>query len=56
EAGAIPLISSTYRLIESKVYRRALGSAYAGSLPVGLTLKDILNRSLDQDKRPEFRN
>jgi len=56
EAGAIPLIASTYRLTESKVYRRVLGSAYAGSLPVGLTLKDILNRSLDQDKRPEFRN
>ena len=56
EAGAIPLIASTYRLTESKIYRRVLGSAYAGSLPVGLTLKDILNRSLDQDKRPEFRN
>lgn len=55
QAGSIPLIDSTYRLTESKVYKRVLGSAYDGRLPIGLTLGEVLNRSLDQDKKPEFR-
>ena len=55
KAGSIPLIDSTYRLTESKVYKRVRGTAYDGRLPIGLTLGEVLNRSLDQDKKPEFR-
>jgi phosphate transport system substrate-binding protein len=55
KAGSIPLIDSTYRLTEAKVYKRVRGSAYDGRLPIGLTLGEVLNRSLDQDKKPEFR-
>jgi phosphate transport system substrate-binding protein len=55
QAGSIPLIDSTYRLTEAKVYKRVRGTAYDGRLPIGLTLGEVLNRSLDQDKKPEFR-
>jgi phosphate transport system substrate-binding protein len=55
KAGSIPLIDSTYRLTESKVYKRVRGTAYDGRLSIGLTLGEVLNRSLDQDKKPEFR-
>jgi phosphate transport system substrate-binding protein len=55
KVGSIPLIDSTYRLTESKVYKRVRGTAYGGRLPIGLTLGEVLNRSLDQDKKPEFR-
>jgi phosphate transport system substrate-binding protein len=55
EAGVIPLQDSTYRLVTSKFYRRVLGSAYAGSLPMGLTVGQTLERSFDALKKPEYR-
>ena len=47
--------SSTYRLVESKLYLQVLGSAFGGDLPVGLTTGQALQRSLDSIKKPEFR-
>ena len=47
--------SSTYRLVESKLYRHVLGSAFGGDLPVGLTTGQALQRSLDSIKKSEFR-
>jgi phosphate transport system substrate-binding protein len=55
EAGAIPLPDSTYRLVTTKLYRNVLGSAYAGNLPVGLTVGQTLDRSFDNIKKPQFR-
>jgi phosphate transport system substrate-binding protein len=55
KAGDIPLPSSTYNLVESKLYKRITGSAFAGDLPVGLTIGDVLRRSFDQNKLPQFR-
>lgn len=55
DAGVIPLNDSTYRLVVSKLYRQVLGSAYAGTLPVGLTVGQTLERSFDALKKPEFR-
>lgn len=55
QAGAIPLPDSTYRLVTTKLYRNVLGSAYAGNLPVGLTVGQTLNRSFDDIKKPQFR-
>ncbi len=55
QAGYIPLPSSTYRIVESKLYRHVLGSSFAGDLPVGQGLGATLRRSLDAIKRTEFR-
>jgi phosphate transport system substrate-binding protein len=55
EADVIPLHESTYRLVTSKLYRRVLGSAYAGDLPMGLTVGQTLERSFDALKKPEYR-
>lgn len=55
EAGLVPLPASTYRLVESKLYRRITGTSFGGDLPVGLSIGDALRRSFDQTKRPEFR-
>ncbi len=55
KAGAIPLPSSTYRIVESKLYRHVLGTAFGGDLPVGQGLGNTLRRSLDSIKKPEFR-
>ena len=55
KAGYIPLPSSTYRLVESKLYRHVLGTAFGGDLPVGQGLGNTLRRSLDSIKKPEFR-
>lgn len=54
-AGSIPLPSSTYRLVETKLYRHVLGTAFGGDLPVGQGLSNTLRRSLDSVKKPEFR-
>lgn len=54
-AGVIPLQDSTYRLVSNKLYRNVLGSAFAGQLPIGLTVGQVLERSFDQHKRPSFR-
>ncbi|CAK6694625.1 substrate-binding domain-containing protein [Synechococcus sp. BA-124 BA4] len=51
-AGAIPLPESTYRLVETKLYRHVLGSSFSGDLPVGLTVSQALGRSFQQLKRP----
>ena len=55
KARYIPLPSSTYRLVESKMYRHVLGSAFDGELTPGMSLGLALQRSLEQTKRPEFR-
>jgi phosphate transport system substrate-binding protein len=55
KAGYIPLPSSTYRIVESKLYRHVLGTAFGGDLPVGQSLGNTLRRSLDSFKKPEFR-
>jgi phosphate transport system substrate-binding protein len=55
KANYIPLPESTIRLVETKLYRRVLGTSFGGELPVGLTIGDALQRSFDQHKRPEFR-
>jgi len=54
-AGVIPLQDSTYRLVTNKLYRNVLGSAFAGDLPIGLTIGQVLERSFDQHKKPQFR-
>jgi len=54
-AGVIPLQDSTYRLVTNKLYRNVLGSAFAGELPIGLTIGQVLERSFDQHKKPQFR-
>ena len=55
EAGYIPMPSSTYRLVESKLYRHVLGTAFGGDLLVGLTTGQALQRSLESIKKPQFR-
>jgi len=55
QARYIPLPSSTYRLVESKLYRHVLGSAFGGELTPGMSLGVALQRSLEETKRPEFR-
>jgi len=55
EAGMIPLPASTYRLVETKLYRRIPGTAFGGDLPVGLSIGEALRRSFDETKRPEYR-
>ena len=55
KARYIPLTASTYRLVESKLYRHVLGSAFDGELTPGMSLGLALQRSLEQTKRPEFR-
>jgi phosphate transport system substrate-binding protein len=55
QAGVIPLQDSTYRLVTNKLYRNVLGSAFAGNLPIGLTVGQILERSFDQHKKAQFR-
>lgn len=54
-AGDIPLPSSTYQLVESKLYKRVQGSAFSGDLPVGLSIGETLRRSFDAKKQPQFR-
>jgi phosphate transport system substrate-binding protein len=55
QAGVIPLQDSTYRLVTNKLYRNVLGSAFAGKLPIGLTVGQVLERSFDEHKKPQFR-
>ena len=53
--GSVPLSDMQYLLVENKLFRQVQGSAFAGDLPVGLTLGELLNRSIDQNKRSQFR-
>jgi phosphate transport system substrate-binding protein len=55
EVGLIPLPSGTYRLAETKLYRRVLGSTFGGDLAVGQGVSQTLRRSLETLKRPQFR-
>lgn len=55
QAGYIPMPSSTYMLVETKLYRHVSGTAFGGDLPVGLTTGQALQRSLDSIKKPAFR-
>ena len=55
QGGFIPLPASTYRIVESKLYRHVLGTAFGGDLPVGEGLGNTLRRSLDSIKKPQFR-
>jgi phosphate transport system substrate-binding protein len=55
QAGDIPLPASTYRLVESKLYKRITGTAFAGQIPVGLSLGEVLRRSFDERKLPQYR-
>jgi len=54
-AGSIPLPASTYRLVETKLYRHILGTSFGGDLPVGLPVGESLRRSIDQTRRPQYR-
>lgn len=54
-AGAVPLPSSTYQIVESKLYNQVLGTSFGGSTPVGLSIGEALRRSFDQNRRPQFR-
>ena len=55
KANFIPFPDSTIRLVETKIYRRVLGTSFGGELPVGLTISNALQRSFDQHKRSEYR-
>ena len=54
-AGMIPLQDSTYLLVTNKLYRNVLGSSFAGKLPIGLSVGQILKRSFNEQKQPQFR-
>ena len=55
EVGLIPLPSSTYRLAETKLYRRVTGTAFGGDMAAGEGVGKTLGRSLDRIKSPQFR-
>jgi phosphate transport system substrate-binding protein len=55
KADYIPLPPRTYRLVESKLYRHILGTSFGGTIPVGLTIGQVLERSFDQHKKPSYR-
>jgi phosphate transport system substrate-binding protein len=55
QVGDVPLPDSTYQLVESKLYKRITGTAFAGELPVGLSIGEAMRRSFDRTKRPQFR-
>jgi phosphate transport system substrate-binding protein len=55
KAGYIPLSASTYRVVESKLYRHILGTAFGGDLPVALPVGEALRRSIDQTRRLQYR-
>ena len=55
KVGLIPLPASTYRLAETKLYRRVLGSAFGGDMAAGSSVSQTLRRSLETLKRARFR-
>ncbi len=55
EARFIPLPSTTYRLVETKLYRHVLGTSFGGDLPVGLTISQALARSFRELRQPQAR-
>lgn len=54
-AGSIPLPPSTYRLVETKLYKHVLGTSFGGDLPIGLTIGEALRRSFSELKQPQAR-
>ena len=50
QSNYIHLPDSTYRLVDSKLYRHVLGTSFGGDLPVGLTIGQAMDRSCDQHK------
>jgi phosphate transport system substrate-binding protein len=56
QEGSVPLSNRQYELVKTKMLRQITGSAFSGDLPVGMTLGQLLVRSIDQIKRPEFRS
>lgn len=52
----VPLPGDTYRLVEAKLYRHVLGTAFGGNLPVGQSINQTLRLSLDSVRRPGIRN
>jgi len=52
----VPLPGDTYRLVEAKLYRHVLGTAFGGDLPVGQSINQTLRLSLDSVRRPGNRN
>ncbi|MEB3320660.1 MAG: PstS family phosphate ABC transporter substrate-binding protein [Cyanobium sp.] len=52
----VPLPGDTYRLVEAKLYRHVLGSAFGGDLPVGQGINQSLRLSLDSVRRASLRN
>ena len=42
QAGSVPISSSTYRLVESKLHQKVSGTAFGGDIPVGLTTSQAL--------------
>lgn len=55
KSNYIPLPDSTYRLVDSKMYRHILGTSFGGDLPVGLTIGQAIDRSFDQHKTKDHR-
>ncbi|MEB3259598.1 MAG: PstS family phosphate ABC transporter substrate-binding protein [Cyanobacteriota bacterium] len=55
QEGSVPLSDSQYRLVQNKLFRHVHGTAFDGELPIGLTLGQVLNRSIDATKKPQFR-
>ncbi|MFN9645680.1 MAG: PstS family phosphate ABC transporter substrate-binding protein [Cyanobacteriota bacterium] len=53
QEGSIPLSDSQYRLVQNKFFRHVLGSAFAGELPIGLTISEVVYRIIDANKRPQ---
>ena len=55
KSNYIHLSDSTYRLVDSKMYRHILGTSFGGDLPVGLTIGQAIDRSFDQHKTKDHR-
>ena len=55
KAGFVPLPSSTYQLVESKLYKRVTGSSFSGKIPVNISIGDALRISFDAHKMPQYR-
>ena len=55
KAGFVPLPSSTYQLVESKLYKRVTGSSFSGKIPVYKSIGDALRMSFDAHKMPQYR-
>ena len=55
QSNYIPLKTTTYRLVDSKLYRQILGTSFGGGIPIGLTISQVLQMSFDFHKKQQFR-